>query len=221
MRHHFFIQKQHNNQTSCLQVSRCSKYLGDDLRDVFQWLFDWIFSHVPLKSCNISDQVNCKWGKKTDIVIRINHFYISFIVWWLFFLFLIALLWHSLSTTSFPWCPPAVEESVELMVITSISKQVLLDFVSAVLQNISHVLSDLLHHTETQHGMRTGVKEFCFTTTLMSGVSHTEGILRFTNCYNEQVEVDLSNSELYLSTKVSSLASSSDRPTKTSSVPTC
>lgn len=40
------------------------------------------------------------------------------------------------------------------MVITSISKQVLLDFVSAVLQNISHVLSDLLHHTETQSAMR-------------------------------------------------------------------
>lgn len=40
-------------------------YLGDDLRDVFQRLFDWIFSHVPLKSGDICDQVHCN-PNKTD-----------------------------------------------------------------------------------------------------------------------------------------------------------
>lgn len=48
-------------------------YLGDDLRDVFQWLFDWILCHVPLKSGDIGDEVDWREWKRQITVISINH----------------------------------------------------------------------------------------------------------------------------------------------------
>lgn len=41
-----------------------SGYLGDNLGDVFQRLFDGVLGHVPLKSGDISNQVNCRGENK-------------------------------------------------------------------------------------------------------------------------------------------------------------
>lgn len=55
------------------EVRQCSNYLGDDLGDVFQRLFDGVFGHVPLKSGDISDQVDCKGeNKSTALSISIS-----------------------------------------------------------------------------------------------------------------------------------------------------
>lgn len=48
------------------EVRQFSDYLGDDLGDVFQRLFDGVFGHVPLKSGDISDQVDCKGENKSS-----------------------------------------------------------------------------------------------------------------------------------------------------------
>lgn len=98
-----------------------------------------------------------------------------------------------------------------MILITSVSKEVLLDFVSAVLQNISHVLSHFLHHTEKESRVKRG---FSVLTSL------TTDILSLIESYSNQMDADVDSSESYLSTNASSLASSSESPTNTSSVPT-
>lgn len=127
-----------------------SDYLGDDLGDVFQRLFDGVFGHVPLKSGDISDQVDCEGENKsstlsssisTDPYVWITH-----------------LIIHNLSCFCFLLLCVSFSGR-RLTVVTSVSKQVLLNFVPAVFQNVGHVLSNLLHHTGTQS--RTNGVVFC------------------------------------------------------------
>lgn len=61
--------------------------------------------------------------------------------------------------------------------LTSISQQILLDFISTVLQNISHVLSHFLHHTVKNITRHDGVlKTICFskTKTLTTTIKDSE-----------------------------------------------
>lgn len=44
-------------------------YLGDDLGDVLQRLFDGVLGHVPLKSGDISNQVNCRGESKPSAAV--------------------------------------------------------------------------------------------------------------------------------------------------------
>lgn len=44
-------------------------YLGDDLGDVLQRLFDGVLGHVPLKSGDISNQVNCRGENKPSAAV--------------------------------------------------------------------------------------------------------------------------------------------------------
>lgn len=178
------------------EVRQCSDYLGDDLGDVFQRLFDGVFGHVPLKPGDISDQVDCKGEKKsstlsssisTDPYVWITHLMIHNLLCFCFFLLCV----------SFFFFLPAAKEWDDRRRLPPLASR------------FSWTLSRLSSRTSAMYWAT-------FFTTLAHKAG--QGELCFVIDQDMRSNIKLKN---YPSTKVSSLASSSERPTKTSSVPTC
>lgn len=134
-------------------------YLGDDLGDVLQRLFDGVLGHVPLKSGDISNQVNCRGENKPSAAVYFHLHSPSIHIE------------RTSNTTIYnvfaPFFP--LRRLRRTTAVTSVGEQVLLDFVPAVLQNVGHVLSNLLHNADTQArtaGTETR-KDFCFVCLLL------------------------------------------------------